>query len=111
MRKFFVHIKLRNPANAQLALDTAKFIGVTAELWSAGVNQLAGIHIWPVSDLQVEADVTVDVPMLPSTSTGLSIVGQQWFEDQLDLQRKKSELRAERARKAAAARWGNGGDQ
>lgn len=112
-KKLHVQIKLRNPADANLALDCARFVAQTADAWSAGLNMLHSVFIFTAVELGdgLVCEVSADVPTFPATSKGLSLVGQTWLEDAIAQRDQLSKLRAERARKAAAARWGNGGDQ
>ena len=109
MAKVHVHIKVRESCYTSIAIECAKFIGDTANAWSLGAHELCSVFIFTCVDLPegVPVEVTVDIPTLPSTAKGLSIVGQQWFEDTLHLREKQAQARTERAKKAAAARWGS----
>lgn len=108
MKKLHVHVKVKDHANVLLALECAKFLDDTARAWSADLHQLATVFVFHSPELgdELDAEVIADLPGLPSTSKGLSIVGQQWFDDQLYLRKQAAAARVERARKAAAARWG-----
>lgn len=112
-KKLHVHIKVKNSTDASLALDCARFLAQTADAWSAGLTQLTSAFVFTAVELGDEllCEVTADVPNYPATSKGLSVVGQAWLEDAIAQRDQLAKLRAERARKAAAARWGNGGDQ
>ena len=113
MKKLHVHIKIKDAAHTQLALDCARFLGDTAKAWSGDLHYLHTVLIFTVPELNngAAAEVVADIPNLPSTSKGLSIVGQQWFEDQLELKQAHAKMRASRAKKAAQARWGKEGEQ
>ena len=107
-KKLHIHIKLKDSKDAALALDCAKYMANVASNWSAGLNQLATVFVFTCPDLEdgVIAEVIADIPSLPSTSKGLSLIGQEWFEEQLALRDMQAKARADRARKAAQARWG-----
>ena len=112
-KKLHLHIKLRHCTDATLALDCARFVAQTAEAWSAGLTKLHSVFMFTVAELgdDLPCEVTAEVVNFPATSKGLSLVGQAWLEDALAQRDQLAKLRAERARKAAAARWGNGGDE
>ena len=112
-RKLHIHIKLRNNADAQLALDCVRFIAQQASDWSAGLTKLHSVFLFTTPDLpeSVPFEIDADVPGLPNTGKGLSLLGQTWMEDQIELARLKADIRAEKARRAAQTRWGTEGDQ
>jgi hypothetical protein len=112
-KKLHLQIKLRAPSDANLAMDCARFVAQTADAWSAGLTQLHSVFVFTVGELGdgLACEVVAEVPSFPATSKGLSLVGQTWLEDALAQRDQLAQLRIERARKAAAARWGNGGDQ
>jgi hypothetical protein len=112
-RKLHLHIKVRQPADAALALDCARFVAQTATEWSAGLTRLHSLFVFTVAELpeSIKCEVDADVPGLPNTSKALSLLGQTWFEDQLAISELATQARAERARKAAQARWGKEGEQ
>lgn len=112
-KKLHLQIKMRAPSDATLAMDCARFVAQTAVAWSGGLTQLHSVFVFTVGELGdgLTCEVVADVPGFPATSKGLSLVGQTWLEDALAQRDQLAQLRVERARKAAAARWGNGGDQ
>lgn len=111
-KKLHVQIKIATATDASLALDCARFVAQTAEAWSAGLNVLHSVFVFTVECLgdDLRCEVVADVPNYPATSKGLSLVGQAWLEDALEQRDQLAKLRAERARKAAVARWGDKGD-
>lgn len=112
-KKLHVHIKLRHTTDCTLGLECAKFIDQTARSWSADLHQLATVFVFTCPQLAdgVPCEVVADIPGLPSTSQALSILGQQWLEDQFEIRDTRNKLRVERARAAAKARWGTEGEQ
>jgi len=112
-RKLHIHIKLRQSTDAMLALECARYVAHTAAEWSAGLTKLHSVFVFTVAELPIDVrcEVDADVPNLPNTSKALGLLGQQWFEDQIELAELAAQTRAERARKAAQARWGKDGEQ
>ena len=112
-RKLHVHVKVKRPTDCALAIDCARFVADTAREWSAGLTQLTSVFVFTVAELGEDllCEVQAEVVGLPSTSKALSLLGQTWFEDQIELARIRASVRAEKARRAANARWGTDDEQ
>lgn len=111
MNKAHVYIEISDSRNTQLALDGAKFIDQTLRAWSMDRHCVGNVYLVQTDYRADAGEFSVTLDSFPNTAAAMTEVANQWFSDQLADRLRRSELRQDKARKAAAARWGNGGDQ